>query len=122
MAKVNIAGNSCVITSEISMADLETVKKYHPSALALYDPETKESTFKVGIGSNSVNDHGVSFGGTSNDEAKLTTATLSIPSDVEDAKEYVLDKAGLAIANLNRIEESIDGELEAIRAECDKKM
>ncbi|MCL2284840.1 MAG: hypothetical protein FWC32_00580, partial [Firmicutes bacterium] len=104
MAKVTIAGNSYVITSAVSMADLETVKKYRPSALAITDPETKETLFKVGGGSNSISDFGICFGGVSNDEAKLATATLSIPHDVEDAKEFVLDKAGLAIANLNKVE------------------
>ena len=117
MATVTIAGNSYVITSAISMAALETVKKYRPSALALTDPEKKETTFKVGIGSNSVSDYGISFGGVSNGDEKLATATLSIPSDVEDAKEYVLDKAGLAIANLNKVEAGIAAALNEIKAE-----
>jgi hypothetical protein len=82
------------------MADLETVKKYRPSALAITDPETKETLFKVGIGSSSVSDYGVSFGGVSNDDAKHATATMPIPSDVEDAKEYVLDKAGFALGRI----------------------
>jgi hypothetical protein len=119
MAQVTIAGNSYVITSSVSMADLETVKKYRPSALAITDAETKETLFKVGLGSSSLSDFGISFGGVSNDEAKLATATLSIPHDAEDAKEYVLDKAGLAIANLNKIEADIEGALEEIRAERD---
>ena len=117
MAKVTIAGNSYVITSAISMADLETVKKYRPAALAITNKETKETTFKAGVGSNSVNDYGVSFGGVSNGEEKLATATLSIPSDVEDVKEYVLDKAGLALANLNKVEAGIAVALDEIKAE-----
>jgi len=107
MAKVTIAGNSYVITSAVSMADLETVKKYRSSALAITDPETKETTFRVGIGTSSLNDYGVSFGGVSNDDAKLATATLPIPADVEDAKAYVLDKAGLALVNLEKVEAEI---------------
>jgi len=120
MANITIAGNSYVITSEVSMANLETVKKYRPSALALTDPESKETTFKVGIGSNSVSDYGISFGGVSNSDEKLATATLSIPSDVEDAKEFVLDKAGLALANLNKVEAGITAALDEIKAERDK--
>lgn len=119
MAKVTIAGNSYVITSEVSMADLEAVKKYRPSALALTDPETKETLFKVGVGSSSMNDYGISFGGVSNGEDKLAAATLPIPADAPDAKEYVLDKAGLAIASLLKIEEGIADALEDIRAERD---
>jgi len=114
MATITIAGNSYVITSTVSMADLETVKKYRPSALAIVDSETKETLFKVGIGSSSVSDYGVSFGGASNDDKKLATATLSIPADIEDAKEYVLDKGGLAIANLNKVEAVIAAALDEI--------
>jgi hypothetical protein len=120
MSKVTIAGNSYVITSDIAMADLETVGKYRPSALTLKDEETREVYFKVGIGSSgSVSDFGISFSGVTNSEEKLATATLCIPSDAEDAKEYVLDKAGLAIANLNKVEEGISEALEEIRSERD---
>jgi hypothetical protein len=117
MSKVTIAGSSYVITSTVTMADLETVKKYRPAALALTDPETKETLFKVGIGTNGMTDYGVSFGGVSNDTEKLATATLPIPSDVEDAKEYVMDKAGLALTNLNKVEANIKAALAEIRTE-----
>ena len=121
MSKTTIAGNSFVITSGVSMADLEAVQKYRPSALTLADEETKEVYFKVGVGSgySCLTNHGISFGGVSNDEKKLATATLPIPSDIEDAKEYVLDKAGFAIANLNKIEEGLVAALEDVKAERD---
>jgi hypothetical protein len=117
MAKVTIAGNSFVITSTVAMADLETVRKYRPSALAIIDEETKETLFKVSSGSNSVSDYGICFGGVSNDDAKLATATLCIPNDVEDAKEYVLDRAGIALVKLEKVEAEIAEVLEDIRAE-----
>jgi len=117
MANVTIAGNSFVITSEVSMADFEAVRKYRPSALAITDPETSETVFKVATGSSSLSDYGICFGGVSNCDKKLATATLPIPSDVEDAKEYVLDKAGLALVKLEKIEVEIAKVLEDIRAE-----
>ena len=121
MAKVNIAGNSYVVTSEISMADLEAVKKYRPTALSLADEETKEVYFKVGVStSSSANDNGITFSGVTNDEAKKATATLTIPAvaiEEQDAKEYVLDKAGLALANLNKVEAGISTALTDIKKE-----
>jgi hydrogenase maturation factor len=121
MANVTIAGNSFVITSSISMADLETVKKYRPTALTLAEEETKEIYFKVGTGTtSSVNDHGISFSGVSNDAKKLATATLTIPLDSleeSNAKDYVLDKAGVALSNLNKIEAGITDALEDIKSE-----
>jgi len=117
MANITIAGNSYVIASDIPMADLEKVRKYRPSALTLADEDTKEIYFKVGVGSNSISEHGISFGGISNDEEKTAAATLSIPADTEDVKDYVLDKAGLAIANLNKVERNISAALNEIKAE-----
>ena len=117
MAKITIAGNSFVITSAISMEDLDIVKKYRPSALEITEPETKETLFKVGTGSNSVSDYGICFGGVTNDDKKLATATLSIPADCEDAKEFVIDKVGFALVNLEKIEAEIAETLEDIQAE-----
>jgi hypothetical protein len=117
MANITIAGSSYVIASDIPMTDLEAVKKYRPSALTLADEETKEPFFRVGLGTNSLSDHGISFGGVSNCEEKVATATLSIPSDVEDAKEYVLDKAGVAIAHLRKVEKGIAKALEEIKTD-----
>ena len=120
MSKITIAGNSFVVTSSISMANLELVKKHRPKALKIIDEETKEELFAIGIGSNSLNAVGISFGGVSNDEEKLATVTMPIPSDVEDAQEYVTEKAGAALVNLNRIESGINEVLEEIQEEQKK--
>lgn len=120
MASITIAGSCFVVTSEITMADLELVKKHRPKALKIVDEETKEELFAVGIGSNSLSDYGISFGCVSNDELKLASVTMPIPSDVEDVKVYVAEKAGVAVVNLNRIEAGIDEVLEEIQAEHKK--
>ena len=117
MATITIAGNCFVVTSSIALADLELVKKRRPRALRIVDEETKEDLFAIGVGGNNINEYGVSFSGVTNDDRKLATVTMTIPADVEDAKEYVAERAGVAVANLNRIEISIAEVLEEIRAE-----
>ena len=117
MANITIAGNCFVVTSSVPMSDLELVRKHRPKALKIVDEETKEELFAVGIGGNNLNEFGISFSGVSNDERKLATVTLPIPTDVEDAQEYVAEKAGVAVVNLNRIEAGINAVLEEIRAE-----
>ena len=121
MANITIAGNSYVVTSDISAADLLTVKKYRPSALALVDEDTKETYFRVGAtpGTSFLNDNGINFGGVTNDDEKLATATLPIPTDVEDVKEYVLDKVGLAITQLDKVQANVKTALEDILVERD---
>ncbi len=117
MANIIIAGSCFVVTSEVSMVDIELCKKYRPKALKIVDEETKEELFAIGTGSNNLGEFGISFGGVSNDEQKLATVTMPIPCDVEDVTEYVADKAGAATINLNRIEAVITYALEEIRAE-----
>ena len=117
MAQVTIAGGSYVITSKISMDDLRIIKKHRPAALSLIDKETKNTIFKIGIGSSSLNDYGITFSSVSNDENKLATATLPLPQDVTEAKSYVLDTASGALSNLNKVEENLLAALEEIKAE-----
>jgi hypothetical protein len=119
MGKVTIAGNSYVVTSTVSRADLEMVKKYRPDTLKIVDDETKEVLFRVSIGSDSVSGFGISFGGVSNDDDKLATATLPIPHAVEDAKEYVIDIAGLALTMLEKVEGKVADVLKDIKADHD---
>jgi hypothetical protein len=102
------------------MEDLELVKKHRPKALKIVDEETKEELFAIGIGRGSLNSVGISFGGVTNDDAKLATVTMPIPSDVEDSQDYVKEMAGTAIMNLNMIEAGISEILEEIRAEQKK--
>ena len=120
MAKITIAGSSYVVTSKVSLTDWELVKKHRPKALKIVDEESKEELFAVGVSGNNINEHGVSFGGVSNDEQQLATVTMRIPADVEDATEYVADKIGPAMINLNRIEDGIAQTLEEITAERKK--
>lgn len=121
MAKITIAGDAVVITSTKTLEDIKTLEKYAPKALKLYETDedgTKEEIFCVGSAPSggSLGTYGASFGGTTHDDAKLATITLCIPSNVADAKEYVAEKYGVALLNLNKVEEQFDAALEDIRA------
>jgi len=120
MANITIAGGCFIVTSKIPLADWELVKKHRPKALKIVDEETKDALFAVGVGSDSLSEFGISFGGVSNDDKKLATVTQAVPPDAEDITEYVVEKAGAAVVNLNRIEEGIGKVLEEIRAERKK--
>lgn len=120
MANITIAGRCYVVTSKLSLADFELVKKHRPKALKILDEETLEELFAVDVGSDSISKYGISFNSVSNDEGKLATATMMIPHDVDDVQEYVVDKAGATIANLNRIEDGLQTVLDEIRSENKK--
>ena len=115
MAKVQIAGNSYVVVSAVAQADLELVQKYRPSALKITDPDTGNTIFKVEVGPGCQSAHGISFDGVSNCEGKFATATFSMPPNIEDAKEHVLEAAGPALIQLKTIEAALPAVLDEIR-------
>lgn len=121
MAKVTIAGRALVITSDLKLTDLETVRKYQPKALILMGGEDgKEPVFAVAAvrgSAGKIGNIGVEFGEETHDDAKLATMTLMVPSDVEDMKEYVADKYGAALMNLAKLETVLPAVVEAISAE-----
>ena len=52
MAKIMVAGDAVVVTSDMKLEDIKLVKKYRPEALTLFEGEgeEKEPVFKIGIG------------------------------------------------------------------------
>ena len=121
MAKIIVAGQAVVVTSSISLEDIEKIKKYRPDALVLYKGEgaEKEPDFKIGIscGAGSVGKYGVEFGCETHDEAKLASTTMVIPECVEDVDEYVSDAIGAAVLKLNKLEKDLPKVLEEIDKE-----
>lgn len=122
MAKIVIAGDAIVITSTQKLEDIKTLEKYRPNALTLYETDEngkKTEVFKVGstTGEGAISQYGASFGSTTHDTAKLATITMSLPRGVEDAKKYVADMVGVAIINLNKVEEQFEAALAEVTAE-----
>jgi hypothetical protein len=121
MKNITIAGNSLVVTSDLTLAEIQTAEKYRPNALKLVDEKTDDTLFRVGaeLGADDIDDFGVIFGGVSNDESKRATITLPLPAVVEDKKAYVEEIYGVALAKLGKVEAQAATALEGIKAERD---
>lgn len=122
MAKITIAGDAVVITSAMKLEDLKTIEKYRPEALTLMGGEDgKEPIFAIGTtcGSGSLNGFGASFGRESHNADKLATITMAIDClpDGTDVKEFIADKLGKGITNLNKLEGGLPNVLSEIRAQ-----
>lgn len=120
MAKITIAGDAVVVTSSMKLEDISTIEKYRPKELVLKGGEDgKEPIFAVGttLGSGNINAVGASFGRESHDAEKLATITMCADGATGDIKEWVADRIGVAIINLNRLEEKLPGVLAEIAAE-----
>ena len=119
MAKVIIAGDAVVITSDVKLEDIKLVKKYRPEALTLFEGEgkEKEAVFRIGIGCGGIGKYGAEFDAETRDDEKLATLTTLIPAGTADAKAYVSDTFGRAILKLNKLEATLPGVIEEIAAE-----
>ena len=125
MAKIVIAGDAVVITSAIKLEDLRTIQKHRPTALILKGGEDgNEPIFAINVtnGNGDINQYGASFGSATRDDAKLATITLVAPGIDGDIKEFVADKLGSALINLNKLEESLPDVVQSITAERAKVM
>lgn len=121
MAKIVIAGDAVVVTSNLKLEDIKTIEKYRPNDLVLKGGEDgKEPIFRLGTttGAGNINSVGASFGREASDGSKLATITMvksGVPAD--EVKEWVADTLGGAIINLNALEAKLPEVLAAIADE-----
>lgn len=117
MAKIVIAGDAVIITSALKLEDIKTIAKYRPKELVLKGGEDgKEPIFAVGVtnGPGNINEVGASFGRESHDDEKLAVITMVTDGVTGDVKEWVADRIGGAIMNLNALEQKLPAVLEEI--------
>lgn len=126
MAKYTIAGNALVITSAMKQTELETIKKYRPSALTLMGgKDNKEELFCVDVGASGnggINAYGACFCGATHDDAKKACITVSLEHVTGDVKEYVADKYGEAFDYLSQLEAKLPDVLKEILEQKKKIM
>lgn len=120
--KITIAGDAVVLTSALKLGQLETISKYRPKSLTLMGGENnKEEVFKVGVGARgtegSVSKYGATFTSETHDAEKLACITMNLTGATGDIKEYVADKLGAAVINLNKLEAAWPAVLAEIEAE-----
>lgn len=119
MAKVTVIGKAMVITSTLKFEDIETVKKYRPDSLVLYEGEgdKKEPVFAVGTATKgSINKFGAKFDGKNGEGLAQLTMFLNIPEDA-DVKDVISDNIGGALLYLNKLEEMLPAVVEEIATE-----
>lgn len=121
MAKIVIAGDAVVVTSSLKLEDIRTIAKYRPKELVLKGGEDgKEPIFAIGVteGCGNINEVGASFGRETHDEEKLASITMCTGvGTTGDIKEWVADRIGGAIINMNKLEEKLPAVLEEIETE-----
>jgi len=113
MSKTQIVGLAAVITSAVTMEELKKLQKYQPESLKLVERQedgTKKEKFAISTGETlSVNKYGIQFNSvTTNGKASVT---VPIPAYTEDKVAWVKENLGVAILNLNVMEDQIENAL-----------
>lgn len=121
MARITIAGDAAVVTSAMTLEDIKTIEKYRPKELILKGGEDgNEPIFAIGTtaaGAGTINTYGASFGSETRDENKLACITMFLEGVTGDVKDWVADRLGTAIVNLNKLEAKLPDILKEIADE-----
>ena len=120
--KVYVMGSSVGISTTVSLADLALLQAKNPDALRLFEGEGKEKheVFRVFVGDKpELKAFGATFTGNTNGDPKCAMMTLDISAKPEDmsAKEYVAEKFGCGLLNLQKVETQFKPALEGIAAQ-----
>lgn len=120
-ASIKIAGSACVIESARTLDEIRLLEKYRPKTLILYEGEgnKREEVFRVGVanqGAGSINTYGATFGTQTSADGKATI-TMMVPDDTEDVKKWAMDKIGVSILNLNKVEDQFEEAIDSVTAE-----
>lgn len=119
MAQIKSAGGAAALVSTLKFEDIQLLEKHRPKALALYEGD--DETFCVSTGNvGSVSKFGVCFAEKTRDEAALAEHTLLMPADVTDAKEFAVEKIGVAVLQLNRVEAQAKVAIDEVKADLEK--
>lgn len=123
MAKIKVAGNAVVVESLLALEEIKMVEKYRPTACFIVDDETKDPVFAIGTtyGGGSINEYGAEFGSASQAGKACITMIMSVDEDT-DLKEFIADKIGAGIVQLEKIERTIPAVVAEIKAEREKIM
>lgn len=115
--KVTVSGEAVVVTSALTLKDIENVKKGNKAALTLMGgKDNKEPIFSIDVaknGSGTISDNGIEFAPVARGTDKLATVTV-VASGIEDIKAWFADKYGAALANLVALEEALPAVAEEI--------
>lgn len=103
--KVKIAGNAVILSTDIKLEDLNKLNKRYPEALCLYQMEQDEiiELFRV-LPTNTtsnISKYGIVFA--EQDTNGNARATILLPENVENKKEYLKEEFGMALIYLNKI-------------------
>lgn len=120
--KIRILGTTMMVSTEVTLDQLKELEVRKPEALKLVEETDgkKRELFRVNTGTDAFFGRlGATFTGITNNEPKVAMLTIDIAGKPENigVKEYVADKYGAAILNLQKVEAQFKPALDTVAAE-----
>jgi len=116
--RITVLGDALVVTSSLTVEEIEMLKKYDPDALKLFDADGNQ-TFGVGYssGNGNLTKKGVTFGATSNGGFATLSVTLEGTEGMtaDALKETVADILGEIPVKLAAVEQAAPAKLAEVR-------
>lgn len=122
--RIKIAGNALILTSKLKFATIQKMEKYNRDALCLteYRNDEEVEVFRIGTGkASAIGKYGITF--LEANKEGYATATVLLPENVTNKREYVKDNFATALFMLNDLEDAVNtacAELEAAYEKLDK--
>ena len=115
-----VRGCACVITSRLTVEEIENYKHYHPDALTMVDEDDK-AVFSIDIDENpgSLEDRKAVYSNTKTPDGKATI-TIVLDPDAEDKAELVRKHLGAALLRLEKLEDSLLSKTDDLKEEMRK--
>lgn len=114
--KITVTADVFAATMNVSVEDIQLLKKYDPDALILFDEKGRpEFIVDYKEGCSSVDQFGIVFGAETRDEDKKAAVCGIIPPKTENVKEWLADKFGVASKYLSRMEAQIADAAKKVR-------
>ena len=111
--RITIAGNAMVITSTLTLAQIQKLEKHNPKALALAKEHADgfiEEVFRIGTGATAnISKFGITFNEAN--KAEQATATILFPEKVTNKKEFIKDNYANIFFMLDAVEANVKNEL-----------
>lgn len=120
MAQIILAGDTVVINSTLRLKDIKDIAKYYPRDLTIYEDSVAKFAVMPTEGEGSINRYGISFGKESRDGSGRASVTVKCRAAAdEDPADWIADNLGIAISNLEEIEERVPEKIREMRANRD---
>ena len=103
--RATIMGCACVITSKLTVEQIEDFRKYLPDALKLMDEACGKEEFSIELddGPGSIVDGKATYSRTKTPD-RMATITLLLDPEIEDKAEMVRTRIGASLIALDRLE------------------